>query len=255
MKNRLIAMARSHPVVCASLVLVTVVTTQSVAGDSFVIEGGPARGSRVTEVNLESSTRAVVQKRQDPRATSGDPSVGGHGSVELSAFRAECVVDLGETNRTMFAYLMKVQAPGPPVLDWSCWTPDFPIPHRFQVFAGGSGTNYASYVRQGVHLLRLSRSRACEVIRQQFWQHATDTDHPDALPLLDAGLLQHNLGWTNTLGLGPQRLDVSVDHLSDRTGELQVVEHGSTEEPKCTFALRGGKWTMISTSWGQQETQ
>lgn len=133
---------------------------------------------------------------------------------------------------------------------WSCFAPAFPIPHQFEVYKGESGTNYAAFVGNGLQLFRISEPRPEGQVRRAFWAGAATScsNHPDALPLLSIDQLHAALGRTNTMGLGPQRWNIVVDQLSDRTGELSVTVHGDASIPKRTFVLRSLGWEVQSAS-------
>jgi hypothetical protein len=169
--------------------------------------------------------------------------------VELFAFRHQ-YGRLPESNRWSFAqYEFQVRAKGGQPFVWSCWTPpDVSRPHRFQVLTTESGRSYACYVREGVHLFYLSQSRELVSLRREPAPEDFESDHPDALPRLTMGTLRDALGTLNVEGLGPQMWNVTVDGLSDSTGELRVTVHGALPQPQCTFALRKNEWELVSCS-------
>lgn len=170
-------------------------------------------------------------------------------SVELAASRFEYAKTGGEQLTSLAAYELQIKSKDNASFVWSCWTPAFPIPHRFKVLTTESGTSYACYIRSGVHLFRLSESRMSDAMSHRFWQSfGADQDHPDALPGLQLAILKQTLGNTNLYGIGPQKFDLVVDRLSDDKGELQITVHGAVPQPRCVFALRNGKWELLSTT-------
>jgi len=170
--------------------------------------------------------------------------------IELIANRHECIATRGTNTMRFACYEFQVRAKEGGGFVWSCWIPDFPRPHRFQVLTTESGRSYACYVRQGVHLFHLSETREPDAMRRQFWEAPEDLeiDHPDALPRLTMESVGEALGRTNTEGMGPQTWNVTVDNLSDSAGELRVTLHGAAPQPQCTFALRKAKWELVSCS-------
>ena len=54
------------------------------------------------------------------------------------------------------------------------------------------------------------------------------------------------IGGVDLLGTGPLAWNITVDSLSEAGGELVLTLHGREPLPQCTFALRGGKWSLTS---------
>jgi hypothetical protein len=167
-----------------------------------------------------------------------------HSSVEINAIRYECVRTGEGRERSFACFEFCVRAKGPEKLEWSCWVPDFPHPHRFQILTGETKASYACYIGSGVHLYHLQQGRDAASMRRRFWEQV---EHPDVLPILPLPLLFQTLGRTNMLGLGPRTWNVSVSDFSDKNGELRLTVQGTASEPKCTFALRYDRWVLVST--------
>ena len=169
--------------------------------------------------------------------------------VQLISHLHECTATRGSNTTSFTCYEFQLRADESGFI-WSTWTPDFPRPHRFQVLTTESGTNYASYISDGVHLFRLTESRPSDAMRRQFWEAPNyyENTNPDALPSLPMDLLRQALGKTNIEGLGPQTWNISVDNLSTQANELIVTVHGAAPLLRCTFALRKDKWELVSTS-------
>ncbi len=137
----------------------------------------------------------------------------------------------------------RIQSRNPTQFQWSCWAPDSPRPHRFQILSGTARTNYACYVGEGIHLYRLVQERSASSMRQQFLEQE---EHPDALPTLSESMLLETIGFTNMLGLGPQTWNVTVDSVSEVAGELRMTIHGASPNPSFTFTLHKNTWELVS---------
>jgi len=241
--------------IITSLLATALLATAAQGDPAVVVEDIITRGSRAGEKRTITNTVAfpaeasVLQK--EAVIVLGAQGWRTNVAVELISYRHKFLrIKLTSTNQVPFTcYEFQVRAKGGDGFVWSSWAPDFPQPHRFQVLTTESGKSYACYIRQGVHLFHLSESREPDAMRRAFWESPTAArEHPDALPLLPISLLHKQLGWTNTVELGPQTWDVTVDKLSDSEGELRVTVHGTAPQPQCIFALRNHKWELVSTS-------
>ena len=214
-----------------------------------VIAHGPKAGQKVRIVKTEAWPKEVGPSAKESIMTLSGQAQMTNAPVELLAYRHQAVRVLGTNSWPFVCYEFQVRAKGSQGFVWSCWTPDFPRPHRFRVMTTQSGKSYAGYIRGGVHLYLLSQSRESDSMRRQFLGVPIgELNHPDALPVLPIDQIQEYLGWTNTLGLGPQTWNVTVDSVSDSNGELRVTVQGAAPQPQCTFALRKEKWELVSTS-------
>jgi hypothetical protein len=239
-------MKNSSIIFVAALMAASNVSGESTIED--IIRTGPRAGQTVRVVKTERSPKEATVVR--PESTVAIVLRDGQNSVpvELLVLRHEGVRISGTNLQPFTCYEFQVRAQEP-VFVWSCWTPSFPRPHRFQVLNTESGKTYACYVRAGVHLFRLAEGREPDSIRREFWESPEkDLRHRDALPLLPISEVQDALSRTNTLGLGPQTWNITVDGISESAGELRVVVHGMAAKPRCTFALRGDKWELVSRS-------
>jgi hypothetical protein len=232
----------------------TLCVTAAHGGQPVIVEdvltNGPQTGQKRTITKTLVSPKEASIPQQDTFVALNVQGQKINVPVHLTAFRHECTATRGTNSTSFICYEFQVLAKGDGGLVWSCWTPDFSRPHNFQVLTVESGTSYASYIREGVHLFHLSESREPVAMRRQFWDAPEDFEinHPDALPLLKMELLGEVLGETNMEGMGPQTWNLTVDNLSDKTGELRVTVHGAMAQPQCIFALRKGKWEILSTS-------
>jgi hypothetical protein len=232
-------------------VLFVTITTQ--VGQSAIVEEvisqGPMTGQIRTINKTIPSPKEVSIPQPESVVTLNVQGRKTNMPVQLIAYRQECTATRSANTASFICYEFQLRAKEGGFV-WSSWSPDFPRPHRFQVLTTESGTSYASYIRDGVHLFRLSESRQSDAMRRQFWEAPEDFEikNPDALPRLAMESLGKALGRTNTEGMGPQTWNISVDNLSDKSGELCVIVHGAAPQPKCTFALRNNKWEFVSTS-------
>lgn len=163
--------------------------------------------------------------------------------VELSALRCECVRTGANEDSRFACFEFEIRAKAGPPFAWSCWAPDFPNPHRFQVLSTPSRDTYACYVGAGVHLFRITQARDPETMRKDFWNTA---QHPDALPVLSGALLFQIVGREHMLGFGPTTWNVVIDSLGESGRDPVVTLHGDNIWPKYTFGLRGGQWELLS---------
>ena len=232
----------------ATVLFVTAARAEPPAVVEDIITRGPYAGERriITNTVAFPKEASVVQSE-----TVVALAVNGQRTdvpVELTAYRHRFLRSQGTNDWPLTCYEFQVRARGGDGFVWSSWAPDFRQPHRFQVLTTESGKSYACYIRQGVHLFHLSESREPDAMRRGFWENPRfEGQRPDALPLVQIGQIQECLGWTNTVALGPQTWDVTVDKLSDSGGELRVTVHGTAPQPQCIFALRKDKWELVST--------
>jgi hypothetical protein len=176
----------------------------------------------------------------------------------------------GDTNDwRAYCYEFQIRSKETNVFIWSCWVPDFPRPHRFQVWTTESGKSYACFVQDGVHLYELRKDRQPEERRRAFWVHSTPGAHPDALPILPIDQIQQAFAPESRrqFHLNPTTYFVEVLELTDRDGELRVSVRGREprrmdyaelrvpegayekwEKARATFALRGDHWELVSTT-------
>lgn len=210
-----------------------------------IIKRGPRAGemrsiTNTTAFPTEASVlqrEAVIALRMEGQKTDV--------AVELVSLRHQVIDKRGPFTR----YEFQIRAKSGLGFVWSCWTPDFLQPHRFQVLTTESGQSYACYIREGVHLFRLSESRPSDAMRRAFWEDPeAEFKHPDALPLLGTKQVGEALGRVNTLYLNAVTLYADVVSLSDREGELRVTVRGKEPQPQATFALRHGQWELVSTT-------
>jgi hypothetical protein len=210
----------------------------------FVIQAGPKAGQILREVASEVAPKEVTVPQSRPTILRN----GTNAAVELSVCRHEFIApsEKGGGRTTCYEFRVRpIEAGG---LEWSCWAGAFSRPHGFQLFVTKPGDVYASYVREGVHLYRISRTRdSTEMQRVFLGVPDGEAKHPDALPLLPMQQLGP-LGYYNMLGLGPQAWNVNVDNVLDIGAELRMTVHGTAPQPQCAFALRGGKWELLPSS-------
>jgi hypothetical protein len=186
-------------------------------------------------------------------------------AVELIAYRHA----LPRGHGPPACYEFQIRSKETNVFIWSCWLPDFPRPHRFQVWTTESGKSYACFVQDGVHLYELRKDRQPEERRRAFWVHSAPGAHPDALPILPIDQIQQAFAPESRreFHLNPTTYFVEVLELTDRDGELRVTVRGHEPRPKdypggrvpegayekwlkarATFALRGDHWELVSTT-------
>jgi hypothetical protein len=174
---------------------------------------------------------------------------GGHGTnvaVDIVAYRHLGSTASRSTSSKFTSYEFALRSEAKDGFVWSCWTPAFLCPHSFQVFVT-LGRSYACYVREGVHLYSLSEPRDSETMRRGFFGDPDfERKHPDALPVLPMAVLRQHLGGTNTIGLGPRALGVSVKNVLLANDGLHVTVCGTDRQVECVFRLQQGQWQYLS---------
>jgi hypothetical protein len=163
-------------------------------------------------------------------------------AVELSAYRCECVRSEGGKDWPFACYQFQIRAKGGYPFAWSCWVPDCPSPHAFEVLTAPSGQSYACYIDNGLDLFHITQPRDSESVRKDFWNGIS---HPDRLPSLN-NLLFETVDRNNLIGLGPTTWNITVDSVAESGGDLVLILHGRKPQLKYTFALKNGKWVFVS---------
>jgi hypothetical protein len=212
---------------------------------TYVIQTGPRAGQLLREKSATPSPKeASIPQAKYRFGLGSDTNV----EAELSSWRYEYTLSARTREIPVTFYDFRVRGTGTNGFLWSCCAPDLPTPHRFQIFTTPSGKSYASYVRRGVHIYRLTGDRDPLEMRRLFLEDPeTDAKHPDALPVLGMDSLEP-LGVFNMIGLGSQTWNITVDGLEDVNGELHVRVHGAKAQPELTFALRKDRWELMPAS-------
>ncbi len=243
---------------------------QPIVIEDTITVGRDAGQKRVIVETVDFSASHCVSTN-DTTVTLGPPGRRVTVPVTLRAFRHTFrKVRDGETNPGVyFCYEFQIRSQGTNGFIWSCWLPDFPRPHRFQVWTAESGKSYACFVQYGVHLYELRTDRQPEERRRAFWVRSAPGAHPDALPILPInqiwGAFPDRGG--GTFHSDPTTWFVEVLEVSERAGELRVTVRGREprerdygdgrvpegarekwQKARATFALRGNHWELVSTT-------
>jgi hypothetical protein len=215
----------------------------------ILINMGPKAGVRVKVTKKDATPDLELVSRSQ---TNGGAiiNMGGTKSdvqVRLAAYRHEVVMlgSDGKERHTALKEFEVLSATNKP-FRWSSWVNSGAHPRDFAVFTTDHGKTYVCHTGLGVSIYRVSGSKDSEVSFREYWEHVPE-EKPDALKLLNMGLLFEHFGEDLFQSKNALYYDVFVDNIFEVGGELRVTLHGNKPEPKCTFALRSGRWDLVST--------
>ncbi|HEX5218680.1 MAG TPA: hypothetical protein VFZ59_03870 [Verrucomicrobiae bacterium] len=166
--------------------------------------------------------------------------------ARLSAYEYEIMMSKDGTNQTNSFFMFTVQANTEPPLWWVCARPSGDLsPRDFKVFTTQNGNTYASYIDGAFVFYRVRSLRDEASAWQQLWE--SELKSPDAIPSLEMRMLLGKYGRKLETPYRANYYGSACEDMFETDGELRIKVRGRTTRPKHTFALRNGKWELVSS--------
>ncbi len=163
--------------------------------------------------------------------------------VDLSANVYDLERQRGSAKSVVQLVEFQIQSKSDVPFIWFCWESENANPHDFKLLTTSAGTTYASYASMdGLKLFRVGETAGSETARQMFLAKGSG---PGALPPLRTGVLYAAFGKEPFFTTNALWDEITVDEVSENSGELRVILHGNKPIPQFTLTLKKGVWEKI----------